>query len=159
MLAVTDADEAARWYERALGARQLWNLGGVVELEVEGAPEELARVLGVPLPSAIRTIYEDHAAEGPGFELCLRLLSPTDAAQAVVALREYEVPFDEHVALHIQPRSPPLTIAVTFSRSSRCFSSSSSARVPSMPVVSARCAVVFASGDEAPASRKILQQR
>jgi catechol 2,3-dioxygenase-like lactoylglutathione lyase family enzyme len=30
MLAVTDADEAARWYERALGARQLWNLGGVV---------------------------------------------------------------------------------------------------------------------------------
>jgi len=38
ILAVTDVDEAARWYERAHGARQLWTLGGVVGLEVEGAP-------------------------------------------------------------------------------------------------------------------------
>ena len=38
MLAVPDATAAARWYERALGATELWDLGGVVGLTVEGAP-------------------------------------------------------------------------------------------------------------------------
>lgn len=34
--------------------------------------EELAQVLGVPLPPAVRAIYEDHGAEEPHVELCLR---------------------------------------------------------------------------------------
>ncbi|SDR70683.1 VOC family protein [Actinopolymorpha singaporensis] len=38
MLAVPDATAAARWYAKAVGARELWNLGSVVGLEVEGAP-------------------------------------------------------------------------------------------------------------------------
>ena len=38
MLAVPDAPTAAEWYKRALGARELWNLGSVVGLEIEGAP-------------------------------------------------------------------------------------------------------------------------
>ncbi|MFD2079015.1 Uncharacterized conserved protein PhnB, glyoxalase superfamily [Actinopolymorpha cephalotaxi] len=38
MLAVPDAPDAARWYARAVGARELWNLGSVIGLEVEGAP-------------------------------------------------------------------------------------------------------------------------
>lgn len=38
MLAVPDAPAAAEWYRRALGARELWNLGSVVGLEIEGAP-------------------------------------------------------------------------------------------------------------------------
>jgi PhnB protein len=38
MLAVADARRAVEWYERALGARQLWNLGSVVGLEIQGAP-------------------------------------------------------------------------------------------------------------------------
>jgi PhnB protein len=37
MLAVPDAVRAVEWYERALGAKQLWNLGSVVGLDVEGA--------------------------------------------------------------------------------------------------------------------------
>jgi len=37
MLAVPDAGRAVEWYERALGATQLWNLGSVVGLDVEGA--------------------------------------------------------------------------------------------------------------------------
>lgn len=37
MLAVPDAAEAAAWYHRALGATTLWDLGGVVGLEVAGA--------------------------------------------------------------------------------------------------------------------------
>ena len=38
MLIVSDADAAARWYETALGAGQLWDLGGVAGLEFGGAP-------------------------------------------------------------------------------------------------------------------------
>ena len=38
MLAVSDAPVAAEWYQRALGATVLWDLGSVVGLEVQGAP-------------------------------------------------------------------------------------------------------------------------
>ncbi len=38
MLAVSDARAAARWYMLAMGATELWDLGGVVGLSVEGAP-------------------------------------------------------------------------------------------------------------------------
>ena len=38
MLIVPDAAEAVRWYREALGARELWDLGGVAGLEIDGAP-------------------------------------------------------------------------------------------------------------------------
>src|ERR1041384_1775510 len=38
MLAVPDAPAASEWYQRALGARELWNLGSVIGPEIEGAP-------------------------------------------------------------------------------------------------------------------------
>jgi PhnB protein len=38
MLAVPDASAASDWYQRALGAAELWSLGTVVGLEVAGAP-------------------------------------------------------------------------------------------------------------------------
>ena len=38
MLAVTDAPAALEWYKRALGANELWNLGSVVGMEIDGAP-------------------------------------------------------------------------------------------------------------------------
>ena len=34
MLVVPDASTAIAWYKRALGARELWNLGGVAGLEI-----------------------------------------------------------------------------------------------------------------------------
>jgi PhnB protein len=37
MLAVADAPAALAWYKQALGARELWNLGSVVGMEIEGA--------------------------------------------------------------------------------------------------------------------------
>ncbi|GIH95849.1 VOC family protein [Planobispora siamensis] len=43
MLAVPDAPAASAWYQRALGATQLWNLGSVIGLEVRGAPLFLAQ--------------------------------------------------------------------------------------------------------------------
>ena len=38
MLIVPDADAAIAWYQTALGATELWNLGGVAGLHVDGAP-------------------------------------------------------------------------------------------------------------------------
>ena len=38
MLAVTDASKAIEWYKKALGAKILWDLGGVAGLEINGAP-------------------------------------------------------------------------------------------------------------------------
>lgn len=38
MLAVEDAATAATWYKKALGAKELWNLGSVVGLSIAGAP-------------------------------------------------------------------------------------------------------------------------
>lgn len=38
MLIVPDADAAISWYQQALGASELWNLGGVAGLQVDGSP-------------------------------------------------------------------------------------------------------------------------
>ncbi|MGO9898770.1 MAG: VOC family protein [Solirubrobacteraceae bacterium] len=38
MLIVPDAEAAISWYRTALGATELWNLGGVAGLQVQGAP-------------------------------------------------------------------------------------------------------------------------
>lgn len=38
MLIVPDADAAVSWYRTALGAEELWNLGGVAGLQIGGAP-------------------------------------------------------------------------------------------------------------------------
>jgi PhnB protein len=38
MLAVEDAGQVAEWYMRALGAVELWNLGSVIGLQIDGAP-------------------------------------------------------------------------------------------------------------------------
>jgi PhnB protein len=38
MLIVPDADAAVAWYRTALGAVELWNLGGVAGLQIDGAP-------------------------------------------------------------------------------------------------------------------------
>jgi PhnB protein len=44
MLIVTDAEAAIAWYKDALGATELWNLGGVAGLEIDGAPFYLHEV-------------------------------------------------------------------------------------------------------------------
>ena len=37
MVAVPDAQAAATWYQQALGATELWNLGSVIGLELQGS--------------------------------------------------------------------------------------------------------------------------
>jgi len=46
MLAVPDTSVAVDWYQRALGARELWSLGSVAGLEVNGAPFFLHEPVG-----------------------------------------------------------------------------------------------------------------
>jgi uncharacterized glyoxalase superfamily protein PhnB len=46
MRAVPDAPTAVDWYKRAIDATELWNLGTVVGLEVDGAPFFLAQPAG-----------------------------------------------------------------------------------------------------------------
>ncbi len=38
MLGVPDGPKAVEWYQRALGAKVLWDLGSVAGLEIQGAP-------------------------------------------------------------------------------------------------------------------------
>ena len=42
MLGVEDTPTAVEWYKRALGAKELWSLGSVAGMELEGAPFFLA---------------------------------------------------------------------------------------------------------------------
>jgi len=44
MLMVPHAEAAVAWYEDALGATELWNLGGVAGSEIDGAPFDLHEV-------------------------------------------------------------------------------------------------------------------
>lgn|SRR5262249_28958669 len=67
MLAVDDAAAALAWYRRALGATELWNLGSVVGLEIDGAPVFLgepenngwATPLSLGLPSVRIEVFTD----------------------------------------------------------------------------------------------------
>ena len=59
MLAVVDTQEASAWYQKALGASVLWDLGSVAGLEIEGA----AFFLGEP--------------EGNGWESPIKLGMPS----------------------------------------------------------------------------------
>jgi PhnB protein len=51
MLAVADAQAALAWYKRALAATELWNLGSVVGMEIDGA----AIFLGEPAQNGWET--------------------------------------------------------------------------------------------------------
>jgi PhnB protein len=57
MVAVPDARAATEWYKRALGATELWNLGSVVGLEIDGARFFLAETAnnGWESPTVIGT--------------------------------------------------------------------------------------------------------
>jgi PhnB protein len=46
MLAVSDVPTAVEWYRRALGAVELWRMGGVAALQIAGAPFLLGEPAG-----------------------------------------------------------------------------------------------------------------
>lgn len=74
MLIVPDADAAVAWYKAALGATELWNLGGVAGLEIGGAP------------FFVHSVNPDNPAESsPGGVTSVRIELFTDDPDGVVA--------------------------------------------------------------------------
>ena len=97
MLAVPDAQEAAAWYERAMGATRLWDLGSVIGLSVDGAPFFLGQPEGnrwespgvLGLPSCRVEVFTD---EPDGF-VSRAVAAGADGDDLV---REHEMPWGMH---------------------------------------------------------------
>ena len=99
MLIVPDAPRAIDWYTTALGARELWNLGGVAGLELDGAPFFLHEVN--PL-NPTETSPEEAGATSTRIELFVdnpdKLVARALSAGATpgAPVEDHEVPWGTH---------------------------------------------------------------
>jgi PhnB protein len=98
MLAVPDAAAAARWYERALGAIRLWDLGGVVGLAVDGAPfflgEPESNGWDTPGGLGSRTVRVEVFVDDPdGF---IERAVAAGADGSVDEIRDHQMPWGTH---------------------------------------------------------------
>jgi uncharacterized glyoxalase superfamily protein PhnB len=98
MLAVEDAPRAADWYKRALGAAELWSLGSVMGLEVDGAPFFLHEPTntGFVSPSATgeTTVRVELFVDDP--DTFVRRALEAGADGSADAVRDHEVPWGVH---------------------------------------------------------------
>jgi uncharacterized glyoxalase superfamily protein PhnB len=96
MLAVEDAREASSWYQRALGATELWSLDGVVGLEVQGAPfflHEPTEAFVAPEPSGRTTVRVEVFVADPDPFIRRAVAAGADFADEV---RDHEAPWGVH---------------------------------------------------------------
>jgi PhnB protein len=95
MLAVPDATAAAQWYTQALGATELWNMGGGVGLTVESAPFFLGEPANngwdTPATAGTRTVRVEVFVDDPD-----RFIARTVAAGSVDDIRDHEAPWGVH---------------------------------------------------------------
>jgi PhnB protein len=98
MLAVDDASAAAQWYAQALGATQLWNLGSVVGLSVEGAPFFLGEPENnrwdTPDVAGTRTVRVEVFVDDPDRFIERAVAFGADAT--VEDVRNHEMPWGVH---------------------------------------------------------------
>jgi uncharacterized glyoxalase superfamily protein PhnB len=98
MLAVPDAPAAANWYQRALGATELWSLGSVVGLEIEGAPFFLAEPEnnGWESPGVIgtTTVRVEVFVDDPDAFVERAVAAGADGTRD--AVRDHEMPWGTH---------------------------------------------------------------
>jgi uncharacterized glyoxalase superfamily protein PhnB len=98
MLAVADATAAARWYAEGLGATELWNLGGVVGLTVEGAPFFLGEPEnnGWDTPASLgsRTVRVEVFVDDPDRFIARAVAAGADGG--VDEIRDHETPWGIH---------------------------------------------------------------
>lgn len=98
MLAVADASAAARWYAQALGASELWNLGGVVGLSVEGAPFFLGEPANngweTPAAAGTRTVRVEVFVDDPDTFIARAVAAGADGS--VDEIRDHEAPWGIH---------------------------------------------------------------
>lgn len=98
MLAVPDASAAARWYAQALGATELWNLGGVVGLSVAGAPFFLGEPAnnGWDTPATLggRSVRVEVFVDDPDAFVARAVAAGADGS--VDPIRDHEAPWGTH---------------------------------------------------------------
>jgi PhnB protein len=97
MLAVPAAGAAADWYEQALGATRLWDLGGVVGLEIDGAPFFLGEPANngweSPRALASTTVRVEVFVDDPDAFVARAVAAGADGDDAV---RDHEMPWGPH---------------------------------------------------------------
>jgi PhnB protein len=98
MLAVEDAQAAAAWYRRALGATALWSLGSVVGLDIEGAPfflhEPTNRGFESPAALGRTTVRVEVFVDDPDAFVARAVEAGADDSRH--AMRDHEVPWGVH---------------------------------------------------------------
>jgi uncharacterized glyoxalase superfamily protein PhnB len=98
MLAVQDATAAARWYAQALGATELWNLGGVIGLSVGGAPFFLGEPAnnGWETPAALgtRTVRVEVFVDDP--DSFIERAVAAGADDSIDKIRDHQMPWGTH---------------------------------------------------------------
>jgi PhnB protein len=98
MLAVPEARSASAWYQKALGATELWNLGSVIGLEVGGAPIFLAEPdrNGWACPSALgtTTVRVEVFVDDPDPFIDRAVAAGADGAQREI--RDHQMPWGTH---------------------------------------------------------------
>ena len=98
MLAVPDAQAAARWYEEAIGATRRWDLGSVVGLSVQGAPLFLGEPAGNgwadPLSLGLPTVRIEVFVDDPDAFVARAVAAGADADGH--PLRDHAAPWGTH---------------------------------------------------------------
>lgn len=98
MVAVPDAPAAARWYQEALGATVLWDLGSVVGLAVGGAPFFLAEPENnrweTPLALGTRTVRIEVFVDDPDAFVARAVAAGADGT--VDPIRDHQMPWGRH---------------------------------------------------------------
>lgn len=98
MLAVPDATAAAQWYAHALGATELWNLGGVVGLTIGGAPFFLGEPENngwdTPAAAGTRTVRVEVFVDDPDAFIARAVAAGADGS--IDEIRDHETPWGTH---------------------------------------------------------------
>jgi uncharacterized glyoxalase superfamily protein PhnB len=98
MLAVPDAPAAARWYAQAMGATELWNLGSVIGLSVQGAPVFLGEPENngwdTPATAGTRTVRVEVFVDDPDAFIARAVAAGADGS--VDAIRNHQMPWGTH---------------------------------------------------------------
>jgi len=98
MLAVEDADKAAEWYRRALGAVELWNFGSVIGLQIGGAPFFLHEPTNTgfvsPPTSGSTTVRVEVFVDDP--DAFIRRAAEGGADASIDAIQDHKAPWGVH---------------------------------------------------------------
>jgi uncharacterized glyoxalase superfamily protein PhnB len=98
MLAVPSAQQAADWYEHALGATRMWDLGSVVGLQIDGAPfflhEPTSHGFHSPPSPGETTVRVEVFSDDPDAFVARAVAAGADGSADEV--RDHEVPWGVH---------------------------------------------------------------